>query len=111
MTHEFQNHLNHGLVSLFSVGPDEIGLSNLARLNNTPNRRIVVVDVNPITHIETGSIQSRLSPIKYIRDLPRYELLDMLSRPIIIGAIADGGLDSKTANPCPHEVVTCGFGG
>ena len=105
LTHHAQNVVQHGQVVAFTVGADQVGLTQTASGQNRPHRARMIFGVNPVTYIETIAIELRANAFDDIRDLARNELLHMLVRAIVVRAVRDRGAQPIGAVPGAHEHV------
>jgi hypothetical protein len=70
----------------------------------------VVVDVDPVAHVGAGSVELGLDALEDPRDLTGDELLDVLPRPVVVGAVGQRGLDAEGPDPGAHQQVGAGLG-
>ena len=88
MAHDFADQLNDLLIiNIVLVRPDIVGLTNPAPLEDGEHRVIVVIDVDPIAHLLARAVELGRVSGEDIGDLAGNELLDVLIRPVIIGAV------------------------
>ena len=84
LAHHFEDQLEDVLVVLFAVGPDQVGLTDLALGQDRPNGARVVVGVNPVADVLTGPVELRPNAGEDVRDLARDELLDVLVGAVVV---------------------------
>src|ERR1700709_2855783 len=87
--HQLQKRSQHREVVAFAVGADQIGASGAAVVEDAADRVVVVVDVDPVPAVGASAVQLGPSPGQHVGDLPRNELLHMLVRPVVVGAVGD----------------------
>src|SRR4051794_11753389 len=109
-TTQLAQHGGHDVaVAPLAVGTDQVGLTGPALLGDGPHGCVVVVDVDPVAHVEPVAVELRCDPVDDVRDLPRDELLDVLVRAVVVGAVADRCADAERADPGAHQQVAAGF--
>ena len=59
----------------------------------------MVVSVDPVPDVLTGTVQLRPNAAEDVRNLPSNKLLDVLVRTVVVRAIGDRCLQTKGANP------------
>src|SRR5581483_3093592 len=109
-SHQLEQCLQHRHVVAFAVGADQIGPADLAAGQNPPDRVVVVLDVYPIPDVGSFAVQLRPTPRQHVGDLARNELLQVLIRPIVVGAVRDRRADVVGAYPGSYQHVGAGFG-
>ena len=68
----------------------------------------MVVNVYPITYVLAGAVKLRFLAGEDVGDLSRDELLDVLVRAVVIGAVRYGSFDAKGPHPSADQVIgTC----
>ena len=88
VAHDFADQLNDLLIiNIFLVRADIVGLADAASLEDGEHRFVVIIDVDPIAHLLARAIELGRVSGKDIGDLAGDELLDVLVRPVIIGAV------------------------
>ena len=97
-------------VVLLAVGADEVGLAEPALLEDRDDGVVVVVDVDPVAHVEARAVELGLGALEDVGDLAGDELLDVLARAVVVRAVGDGRLDAEGADPRPHEQVGARLG-
>src|ERR1700737_2140553 len=73
----------------FSLCANEIRATNLTVGEDPPHRAVVVVDVDPVTNVRTAAVELGPAPGQYVGDLSGNELLHVLIRPVVVGAVRD----------------------
>lgn len=109
-THQFQDHLEDFLVVLLAVGPDQVGLTDLPLGQDVPDGVRVVVGVDPIPDVLTGTVELRPDATQDIGNLARDELLDVLVRTVVVRAVRNRRLQTKGTDPSPDKQVGAGLG-
>lgn len=87
LAHCRKDHTQHIDVAPLAIGSDQIGLAQPPAREDLPNSARMIVDMDPIAHIEPISIELRTLARKDPSDLARNKLLDMLIRAIIVRAV------------------------
>ena len=105
-----QDRLHHLPVVALPVGPDQVGLADPALLGDQQHRGGVVVGVDPVADVGAGAVELGPAAVEHVGDLPRDELLHVLVRPVVVGAVADRGLHAERAHPGPDQQVRAGLG-
>ena len=98
-------------VVLLAVGADQVGLADLALVEDRPDGAGVVVGVDPVADVEPVAVQLRAAAHDHVGDLARDELLDVLPGPVVVGAVRDRRLHAEAADPGTHQVVRAGLRG
>ena len=103
--HGFENRTENIPVVSFPICTDKVRFADTSPHQNRPHSGTVIVHMNPVTNVETIPVKLRSSSAENVRDLPRDELLNMLSRPVIVGAIRNCGLHTVGTAPRAHKKV------
>ena len=109
--HQRQDRAQNRSVVTFAVGPDQIGPAHDSVFQDPPHRAVVVIDVDPIPHIGPGSVELGPPAGQHVGDLTGDEFLDVLERPVVIGAIGDRGPDAIGPHPRPNKEIRGGLAG
>jgi hypothetical protein len=108
--HEFADHLDdHFVVDMVIVGADDVGVAQPAFVEDQVYCRVVVVDVYPVANLLAGAVEFRLNAAQDVGNLAGNKLLYVLVWPVVVAAVADGGLDAKATNPGSDQMVGCGL--
>ena len=110
LVEEFEDGFHDGAVVDLAVGADEVGLADLAAVDDGPHGVVVVVDVDPVPDVAAVAVELGSHPGEHVGDLAGDELLDVLVRAVVVGAVGDGGGHAEGADPGAHEQVAAGFG-
>ena len=102
--HQLQDRAHHGQVVPLAVGADQIRAPDLAVGEDAPHRAVVVVDVDPVPHVGAGAIELG-PPGQHVGDLARDELLHVLVRPVVVGAVRDRRGHPVGPHPRAHQHV------
>ena len=94
-----------GDVVLLAVGADQVGLADAAAGQDGPDGRAVVLGVDPVTDVEAVAVKLRAHPVDQIRDLARDELLHVLVRAVVVGAVGDRRPHAEGAVPRADQEV------
>ena len=65
----------------------------------------MVIDVNPVADLFASTVEFWFDITEDIGDLARDEFFDVLVGTVVVAAVADGCLDTKTADPGADKVV------
>lgn len=104
-THGLEDHAQDGDVVPLAVGADEVGLPHAALGEDVPDRRAVVLGVDPVADVLALSVELGAHAVDDVRDLPGDELLHVLVGAVVVGAVGDRGAQAVGAGPCAHEHV------
>ena len=104
-SHRLQDHAQHGDVVLLAVGADEVGLPHAALREDVPDGRGVVLGVDPVADVLALPVELGADAVDDVRDLPGDELLHVLERAVIVGAVGDRGAKPVGAGPRAYEHV------
>ncbi len=86
--HEFADHLDdHFVVDMVIVGADNVGVAQLAFVEDQVHRRVVVVDVYPVANLLAGAVEFWFNAAQDVGDLARDKFFDVLVRPIVIRTV------------------------
>jgi hypothetical protein len=66
---------------------------------------VVVIDMDPVADVGTGAIELRLDPVEDAGDLAGDELLHVLARAVVVGAVREGRLHAEGPDPGAHEQI------
>lgn len=103
LIHRREDHAQHIDVAPRAIGTDQIGFAQSPAHKNLPNSARMIVDMDPITHIKTISVELRTFARKDPGNLARNKLLDMLIRTIIVRAVRNGNWQPIRAVPSAYE--------
>ena len=109
-SHRLQDHAQHGDVVLLAVGADEVGLPHAALREDVPDGRGVVLGVDPVADVLALPVELGADAVDDVGDLPGDELLHVLVRAVVVGAVGDRGAQAVGAGPGAHEHVGAGLG-
>lgn len=104
-SHRLEDHAQDGDVVLLAISPDEVGLSHAALGEDVPDGRGVVLGVDPVADVLALPVELGADAVDDVRDLPGDELLHVLVRAVIVGAVGDRGAQAVGAGPGAHEHV------
>ena len=104
-SHRLEDHAQDGDVVLLPIGADEVGLSHAALGEDVPDGRGVVLGVDPVADVLALPVELGADAVDDVRDLPGDELLHVLVRAVIVGAVGDRGAQAVGAGPGAHEHV------
>ena len=111
LSHRLEDHAEHGDVVLLAVGSDEVGLPHAALGEDVPDRRAVVLGVDPVADVLAAAVELGADAVDDVRDLPGDELLHVLVGAVVVGAVGDRGAKPVGAGPGAHEHIGAGLGG
>ena len=107
--HGDQQRLDDLTVRRLTAGPDEIRLADPPALEHQQHGRAMVVDVQPVAHVQPVAVELGAYAVEHVRDLARDELLDVLPGPVVVRAVRHGRLEPERAHPGRHEQVGAGL--
>lgn len=110
LTHQFQDHLKHFFVVLLTISPDQVGLTDLPFGQDVPDGAGVVIGVDPVPDVLTGTVELWPDATQDIGNLPRDELLDVLVWAIVVRAVRNRRPQAKGTHPGPNKQVGAGLG-
>ena len=105
LSHRLENHAQDGEVVLLAIRADEVGLPHAALGEDVPDGRGVVLGVDPVADVLAAAVELGADPVDDVGDLPGDELLHVLVRAVVVGAVGDRGAQAIGAGPCAHEHV------
>ena len=111
LAHHLQDHAQHGDVVPLAVRADQVGLADPAPGQDGPHAAGVVLGVDPVAHVLALAVQLRADAFEDVGDLARDELLHVLVRAVVVGAVGDRGPQTVGAGPRAHQHVAGGLGG
>ena len=111
LAHHLQDHAQHGDVVPLAVRADQVRLADPAPGQDRPHAAGVVLGVDPVAHVLAPAVELRALPVQDVGDLARDELLHMLVRAVVVGAVGDRGPQTVGAGPRAHQHVAGGLGG
>ena len=111
LAHHLQDHTQHGDVVPLAVRADQVGLADTAPGQDGPHAAGVVLGVDPVAHVLALAVQLRADALEDVGDLARDELLHVLVRAVVVGAVGDRGPQTVGAGPRAHQHVAGGLGG
>lgn len=103
--HRLQDHAQHGDVVPLAVGADEVGLPHATLREDVPDGRGVVLGVDPVADVLALPVELGADAVDDVRDLPGDELLHVLVRAVIVGAVGDRGAQAVGAGPGADQHV------
>ena len=109
LAHQLEDQLDDVLVVLLAVGADQIGLADLALLEDRQDGRRVVVGVDPVAHVLALAVELGPDAADDVGDLARDELLDVLVRTVVVRAVRDRRPDPERAHPRADQQVAAGL--
>ena len=109
LSHHLQDHAQHGDVVLLAVGADQVGLADTTPGQDGPHAAGVVLGVDPVAHVLALAVQLRADALEDVGDLARDELLHVLVRAVVVGAVGDRGPQTVGAGPRAHQHVGRGL--
>src|SRR5208283_1462533 len=74
-------------------------------------RLAVVIDVEPVTHVEPVTVYRQRLSFDRIEDYERRKLFRKLPRTVIVRTIRNECGDPKGMKICPHQVIACSLAG
>ena len=105
LSHRLEDHAEHGDVVLLAVGSDEVGLPHAALGEDVPDRRGVVLGVDPVSDVLAAAVELGADAVDDVRDLPGDELLHVLVGAVVVGAVGDRGAKAVGAGPGADQHV------
>ena len=111
LSHHLQDHAQHGDVVLLTVRADQVGFADPALGQDGPHAAGVVLGVDPVAHVLALAVQLRTDALENVGDLARDELLHVLVRAVVVGAVGNRGPQTVGAGPRTHQHVAGGLGG
>ena len=111
LPHRLEDHAQHVDVVPLAVGADEVGLAHPALREDGPDRRAVVLGVDPVAHVLARAVELGAHAVDYVGYLPGYELLHVLVGAVVVRAVGDGRAQAVGAGPGAHEHVGARLGG
>lgn len=111
LAHHFEDHAQHGDVVPLAVRADQVGLADPAPGQDGPHAAGVVLGVDPVAHVLALAVQLRADAPEDVGDLARDELLHVLVRAVVVGAVGDRDPQTVGAGPGAHEHVAGGLCG
>ena len=109
LAHHLQDHAQHGDVVLLTVRADQVGFADPALGQDGPHAAGVVLGVDPVAHVLALAVQLRADALEDVGDLARDELLHVLVRAVVVGAVGDRGPQTVGAGPRAHQHVGRGL--
>ena len=109
LAHHLQDHAQHGDVVPLAVRADQVGLADTAPGQDGPHAAGVVLGVDPVAHVLALAVQLRADALEDVGDLARDELLHVLVRAVVVGAVGDRGPQTVGAGPRAHQHVGRGL--
>ena len=94
-----------GDVAPLAIGTDQVGLADAATGQDGPDGRAVVLGVDPVADVQAVAVELRAHPVDQVRDLARDELLHVLVRAVVVGAVGDRGPHAEGAVPGADQQV------
>ena len=85
-----KNNLYNLDIGLFAMSTEVVDLSDLALLQNCKNSIAVILNIEPVTNIQTLAIYRKCFVMSSIMNHERNQLLRKLVRTIVVGATANG---------------------
>ena len=67
--------------------------------------------MDPVAYVLAGTVELGVHAIDQVSDLTRNELLNVLVRTVVVGAVRDGGLNPERPHPSAYQQVRAGLGG
>ena len=89
--HQLQDRSHHREVVALVLGTDEVRAANLAVLQNSRHRGVVVLDVNPVPDVSALPVQLGAPARQNVGDLAGDELLHVLVGPVVVQTVGDRG--------------------
>ena len=111
LAHHLQDHAQHGDVVPLAVRADQVGLADTAPGQDGPYAAGVVLGVDPVAHVLALAVQLRADALEDVSDLAWDELLHVLVRAVVVGAVGNRGPQTVGAGPRTHQHVAGGLGG
>ena len=111
LPHRLEDGAQNVDVGPLAVGADEVGLPYPSAGQDLPHRRGVVVDVDPVADVPAVAVELGADAAQNVGDLARDELLHMLARAVVVGAVRDRGAHPVGTHPRSHEQVGGRLGG
>ena len=109
LAHHGQDVAQHGDVVAFPVRADQVRLTQTALRQDRPHRTAVVLRVDPVAHVQPVAVQLGTDALQDVRDLTWDELLHMLVRAVVVGAVRNRHAHAERAVPSTHQQVGRGF--
>ena len=110
LAHQFEDQLEDFPVILLTVGPDQVGLTNLPLGQDIPDSAGVIVGVDPVADVLPRAIELWPNAAQDISNLPGDELLDVLLWTVVVRAFRNRRPQAKGAHPGPDKQVRAGLG-
>ena len=83
----------------------QAGLADLTLGQDGPDGRAVVLGVDPVSDVQAVAVELRTRPVDQVRDLARDELLHVLVRAVVVGAVGDRRPHAEGAVPGADQQV------
>jgi hypothetical protein len=74
-------------VAALVAGADQVRLAAAAAVEDEVHRRVVVIDVGPLTDVDSLAVKLGPNAGQDVRDLARDQLLDVLVGAVVVGAV------------------------
>ena len=97
-------------VGQLGAAADVVDLPVAALLGDELDAAAVVVDVQPVAHVEPVAVERHLAAVEQVRDEQRDDLLRELVRPVVVGAPRDADGQAVRAVVGAGEQVRARFG-
>lgn len=110
LSHRFEDHAQDRDVVPLAVRSYEVGLPHPALGEDVPDRRAVVLGVDPVADVLALPVELGADSVDDVRDLPGDELLHVLVGAVVVGAVGDRGAQAVGAGPGAHEHVGARLG-
>ena len=107
---QFEDGLDDLMIVLLPVRADQVGLPDPPLPGDQQHGRAVVVGMDPVAYVLPGAVQLGSAAVEHVGDLARNELLHVLVRAVVVGAVADRGRDAERTHPRPDQQVGSGLG-
>ena len=103
--HRLQDHAQDRDVVLLAICSDEVGLPHAALREDVPDGRGVVLGVDPVADVLALPVELGAHAVDDVGDLPGDELLHVLVRAVVVGAVGDRGAQAVGAGPGADQHV------
>ena len=95
----------------FIHSSDIVGFTRNSLLKGSVQSFAVVLDIKPVTYLAPVTIDRQGALLNAVADDEWNQFFRKLVWAVIVGAVGHDGIHAIGMVPCPHEMITGGFGG
>jgi hypothetical protein len=92
-------------IALLAAAADVVGAAVLARVDDDPDGLAVILDVEPVAHVESLAVDRQGFAFQQIQDQQGNQFLGKLQRPVVVRAVAHPHRQAEGAVPGAHQVI------